>query len=312
MVLGSWLSVAATLPDAGGPVMRSWHVLGVLLVGVLALTYVSVHAAGTAPATTTPIHRSTAPRAVPAPRTFVPSRMAATGDSVTVGFLTCFHRTCPDNSWSTGTSIDSHYERIRAVNPKIAGHARNFAQLGAYSWNLVAQAEKAVRFKAQYVTVLIGANDACTRNVRDMTRVIDFRRWIDDALDVLTAGLPEARILVVSIPDIYRLWRLGHDSLFALLSWTVLPGCRSMMVNPRSTAAADTGRRQRVAAQIRAYNRQLAAACKAHGPHCRWDGYAANRVPFSMDLVDPLDHFHPNLKGQARLAAVTYPGNFDW
>jgi lysophospholipase L1-like esterase len=292
---------------AGEPVMRGRHLVGLTLVSVLALTYYSgLSAVAKAP---------NASPARPPPsvsKKFLPSRMAALGDSVTAGFLTCLHRTCPANSWSTGTSISSHYERIRALNPKMTGHARNFAELGAYSWALEDQATAAVRFKAEYVTILIGANDACTRRAQDMTSVRVFRNDIDVALDELKEGLPQARILVVSIPDIYRLWQLGRQSDFAVLTWKMFPGCKSMLANPRSDAPSDNRRRRQVAARINAYNGELAAACRVYGEHCRWDGGKVHQLPVSMNLVDTVDHFHPNRKGQAKLADATYPGDFDW
>ena len=46
--------------------------------------------------------------------------------------------------------------------------------------------------------------------------------------------------------------------------------------------------------RIDAYNAQLAAACRAYGSRCRYDGGAVHRVRFSLDLVNPLDWFHPN------------------
>ena len=98
--------------------MRSWHVVSLALVGVLALTFGVGHSLGTA-SSDHARPAAKAPHGSAAQAKFVPSRMAAIGDSVTAGFLTCFNRTCPANSWSTGTSIDSHYKRILAVNPKI-------------------------------------------------------------------------------------------------------------------------------------------------------------------------------------------------
>jgi hypothetical protein len=131
-------------------------------------------------------------------------------------------------------------------------------------------------------------------------------------LDVMAwYATPGVRVLVVSIPDIYRLWQLGRRSNVAVFSWALVPGCGSMLAKPRSNAAADDRRRHRVAARINAFNGQLAAACKAYR-HCRWDGGEVHQVPFGLDLVDPVDHFHTNRSGQAKLTEVTYPGDFDW
>src|SRR5690606_5867981 len=101
----------------------------------------------------------------PTPTKGFPSSMVALGDSITAGFGSCFAPTsCPRNSWSTrdSTRVASHYSKIKAENPAIARHARNLAKPGAKAANLARQAASAVAKPADYVTILIGANDACS------------------------------------------------------------------------------------------------------------------------------------------------------
>ncbi len=246
------------------------------------------------------------------PSTGAPSSMAALGDSITAGFGSCFTLVvCQRRSWSTGSdaAVDSHYRRIRDDNPKIRGQAHNFAEPGARAADLAAQARAAVTAKPGYVTVLIGANDACAGRVQNMTAPADFRRRVDAALRTVKKGLPKARVLVVSIPDLHRLWQLGHGDSRAVRAWN-RGICPSLLANPTSTAAADDQRRQRVAERIEAYNRELAAACRAYGRRCRTDGGAVHRVRFTLDLVNRLDYFHPSTEGQARLAEATWSGRW--
>ena len=73
-----------------------------------------------------------------------------------------------------------------------------------------AQATAVVARRAQYVTMLIGANDACTGSESSMTAVATFRGHIDTALSRLRTGLPGAQVIVISIPDIQRLWDIGR------------------------------------------------------------------------------------------------------
>ena len=236
--------------------------------------------------------------------------MAALGDSITVGFASCFTLvTCQRRSWSTGSDslVNSHYRRILQGNPKIKGHAYNYAEPGARAADLAGQARSAVESKPQYVTVLIGGNDACSA----MTPVRTFRNQVDAALRTLRTGLPKARVLVVSVPDLYRLWQVGHEEPKAVRAWN-RGICPELLANPTSTAPADDERRQRVAERIEAYNRQLAAACEAYGKKCRWDRGRVHGVRFSLDLVNRLDYFHPSTEGQAALAEVSYPGRFTW
>src|SRR5687767_3439258 len=59
-----------------------------------------------------------------------PSSMAAIGDSFTFGFATgppaCnAFIVCPAYSWSTGTAVNSHYQRLVALNPALTGQATN-------------------------------------------------------------------------------------------------------------------------------------------------------------------------------------------
>jgi hypothetical protein len=43
-----------------------------------------------------------------------------------------------------------------------------------------------------------------------MTEVSVFRDEFNTAMDTLTAGLPAARVHVVSIPDLYQRWQTFH------------------------------------------------------------------------------------------------------
>jgi hypothetical protein len=138
-----------------------------------------------------------------------------------------------------------------------------------------------------------------------------FRARVDDGLAELKSGLPKARILVVSIPDLYRLWQLGQENRDAVRAWG-LGVCPSLLARPTSREPADERRRQLVKDRIEAYDRELAGACEAYGKRCRWDHGAAHDVRFSLALVNHLDYFHPDADGQRKLAEVTYPGKFTW
>lgn len=242
----------------------------------------------------------------------LPSSMAALGDSITAGVGACitFAR-CGRLSWSTGASglVNSHYRRLRADNQAIKDNAHNYSEPGARAADLPAQVDKAVAAKVEYVTLLIGANDACRGQVADMTPVADFRQALDAALGRLRKGLPKARVLVASIPDLNRLWEIGHTERRAVKAWSH-GTCPSLLANPTSTAGEDVSRRAAVAKRVDGYNAQLAAACKAYGKRCIYDGGAVHRVRFKLDMVNRVDWFHPDSDGQKKLAEVTYPRRF--
>ncbi|HEY8534503.1 MAG TPA: GDSL-type esterase/lipase family protein [Micromonospora sp.] len=252
--------------------------------------------------------RRSASSSTPPARADLPSSMAALGDSITAGYGSCLTLVaCRRNSWSTGDGIRvrSHYHRIVELNPAMRGNAHNYAFPGARAADLRAQAEAAVRDKVEYVTVLIGANDACRQRIEDMTPVDEFRAHIDRALEVLRTGLPRARVLVVSIPNLYRLWQVGHTDDRAVRAWS-RGICPALLAEPRSTAAEDVARRTAFRKRVAAYNAELAAACRAYGSRCRYDGGAVHRARFDLTMLNPLDYFHPNREGQNALADVTY------
>ena len=230
------------------------------------------------------------------------------GDSISTGFASCLSlSSCTRNSWSTGDGlrVDSHYRRLTEANPDLRRHAYNHAKAGARVSALPGQARAAVKSKAQYVTVLIGANDACRDRIEDMTSPADFRASVDEALGVLKKGLPKSRVLVASIPDLYRLWEIGHRDETVVETWD-FGICPALLANPTSTAEADARRRAVFRERIDAYNDHLAAACRKYGSRCRHDGGAVHRVRFSLDMVNRFDHFHPNVSGLNKLADVTW------
>jgi lysophospholipase L1-like esterase len=244
-----------------------------------------------------------------------PSSMASLGDSITRGFNACgFYVDCPSRSYSTGdySAINSHYLRIRAVNPAINGHALNDARSGAKVQDLPGQAGTAVSQGVQYVTILIGANDACTSSESTMTSVTTYRGYLDTALGKLKAGLPAARVLLVSIPDVKRLWQVGQGNLLARTAWSLFGICQSLLANPTSTAAADVARRDRVRQRVVDFNTQLAQACAAYGSNCLFDGNAVFNYQFTLAQVSGWDYFHPNAGGQRALAQISYAAGFGW
>jgi lysophospholipase L1-like esterase len=244
-----------------------------------------------------------------------PGSMASMGDSISRGFNACgFYVDCPARSFSTGddSGVNSQYLRIRGKNSAMNGHNSNDAKSGARAADMPGQADKAVSQHVQYVTMLIGANDACTSSEATMTATSSFRGSIDAALGKLKAGLPAAKVLVISIPDLKRLWAAGKDSASARNTWGLFGICKSMLANPTSTAAADEARRDRVRQRVIDFNAQLAQACAAYGPNCAFDGNVVFNYPFALSQVSPWDYFHPNPSGQAVLAQVSYQAGFNW
>jgi lysophospholipase L1-like esterase len=244
-----------------------------------------------------------------------PNSIASTGDSITRAFNTGgFPFTdAPANSWSTGTntSVNSHYSRILAANPAVSGHNPNDAKSGAKMTDLNGQATTVNTQAVDYVTILMGANDVCTSSEAAMTPVDTLRTQFQSALTTLTAGSPNTRIFVASIPNIYNLWSVLKDNGSARFVWGLYGICQSMLANPTSTAQADVDRRNRVRQRNIDDNAALAQVC-AQYVHCRFDGSAAFNLQFAASDVSTRDYFHPSISGQAKAAAVTWSATYNF
>ncbi len=237
------------------------------------------------------------------------TKMASLGDSITLAVMSCVNlKGCPSHSWSTGTSIlvGSHLLKLRAARGGAAPTGYNYAVPGAQSSGLNAQAQKAAQAEVQYVTIEIGANDACTSSVATMTPTATFKANIQAALTTLSQSSSAPQIFVASIPSLQRLYDINKDKIAARLSWGLLKTCQSMLANPASTKAVDVERRAAVQQRVNEYNAALAEVCQATA-NCRYDGGAVAGYAFSSTDISHVDFFHPSLIGQVTLARITWP-----
>jgi lysophospholipase L1-like esterase len=236
----------------------------------------------------------------------LPRSIAAIGDSMTeAADACCWYGDHPANSWSTGSAswdgISSHYERIRALDGAISGHAFNDSVSGARMNAAPTQASTAVAQSVHYVTIFMGANDVCTPSPSTMTSVSTFQQHYQSALATLDAGLPRrARIFVASIPDIYQLWQLYHTNPVAQFVWGVANICPSMLSSNRTEAERHAVRQRNID-----FNTVLQQECAKYS-RCKFDGNAVFKHEFDRSQVSKLDYFHPSLSGQATLASVTW------
>jgi hypothetical protein len=239
-----------------------------------------------------------------------PDSMASTGDSITRAFdstwFGCILIDCPRYSWSTGynSSVDSHYRRILAAHPGIRGREYNDAKTGAKMVDLDGQLSGAAGQGAQYVTVLMGANDVCASSAQYMTSNQAFEAQFDQALNDFFAVLPQSYVYVSSLPNIYQLWSVLRDNASAQNAWKTYRICQDML-DP-NLAEAD---RQGVVAQEQADNLSMQRVCALYS-RCRWDNCAGYDFQFPANYISPIDYFHPNLDGQNAVASLTWGMSF--
>jgi lysophospholipase L1-like esterase len=238
-----------------------------------------------------------------------PRVMAATGDSITTAYNTGWwpYSDNPAASWSSGTDtrVLSHRQRLQQLAPSGTLAAHNDARSGARMADLNGQMQTAVAQRADYVTVLMGANDVCTSSEGTMTAVADFTAQFTTAMETVTSGLPSVTVYVVSIPDVYHLWEVYKDSFIARAVWSTARICQSMLANPGSTLQADVDRRARVRQRNVEFNAVLESVCAAYR-QCHFDGNAVFGTAFQRSDVTTRDYFHPSLSGQAKLASVSW------
>jgi lysophospholipase L1-like esterase len=235
--------------------------------------------------------------------------MAALGDSITQATMTCSSLMyCPANSWVTGTtaSVNSHASRLRSAGATTLAVYNN-AVPSSPSSALPSQVQKAVTTQAaQYVTLEIGAMDACTKTVGGMTPTATFKANVQSALAALAASPARPEIFVASVPNLLRMYELNRSSLSARLAWATFQTCQSLLANPSSTRPADVARRNAVQQRVNEFNVALAQACAAT-PKCKFDNGAVANFAFTKSHISTRDYFHPSVSGQAALAAVTWP-----
>jgi lysophospholipase L1-like esterase len=238
----------------------------------------------------------------------LPDSVAAIGDSITQAVdVCCFYGNWPSQSWSTGfvplDGIASHYERVRAQNPRVRGNRWNNAVSGARMADAPRQARATVRQGAEYVTILMGANDLC-RSEGTLTPTATFRAQFTKTLGILRAGLPGSHVFVASIPNLYQLWSILRVDPVAQAVWQGAGICPSML----RLLSSPAGRRAFVE-RLRELNDVLRDVC-ATWSRCRFDNYLTYNYDFTRSLVSKLDYFHPSRSGQATLASLTW--NASW
>ena len=234
-----------------------------------------------------------------------PASVAALGDSITRAFNAgpIPFRDGPSYSWATGNEVASP---VRRLGLRLAF---NDAKDGARMRDLPAQAARAAAQHADQVLILMGANDVCHGGVSAMTSPARFRADLAAGLQTLTTRLPDARIEVLSIPDLYRLWQIESGRFLARTTWRILHTCEALLERPQSTAAADVARRTLVRTRVSSFNAILGEVC-AEYTQCTFDGGAVFRTKFDRADISSRDFFHPSAAGQEKLAAVAWSTGF--
>jgi len=231
----------------------------------------------------------------------LPTSMAAIGDSFTVGFATgapdCGSGTCW--SWSTGTSSTSHYVRLLALNPNIAGNAINAAVPGASMSGFVGQVATATSGGNQpgYVTVLLGAADTCLAS--PPTDVSVFTAEFRAGMDALFQASPSSRVLVASIFSLESL----RSAVLADNPSATFALCSSTFFNASDAARAA------IMSRLQQFNAVLSTECATY-TNCKYDGGALFAHQWTRAEVSTVDNLHPSVAGQNMISTTLWNAGF--
>ena len=237
-----------------------------------------------------------------------PTSITSVGDSITRAYDvngTCFLKDCPTYSWSTGTvtTVNSELLRLQKASGKTL-LANNYAKTGAKMGDLNGQLVTSAASKPGYLTILIGANDACTSTIAGMTPTATFQSQFQTALTGLFSASPNTLVSVSSIPNVYNLWSVLQSNKSAKSTWSLFSICQSMLKSTNTDA-----QRQQVLAQVVAYNTALATVC-AQFTNCKYDGGAVFNTAFVASDISTVDYFHPSVAGQTKLALNAWNASY--
>lgn len=261
------------------------------------------------PSRSAPVAAETgAPRPTPTVAARPTRSVAALGDSLSRGFDACSHYgDCTEVSWVTGTdsTVDSIATRLAASQGGKRPVVHNDARSGASVGDLDRQVSLAIAQRPDLVTLLIGANDVCRPSLDAMTSTAEYASAVDRGLRRITAALPDATVLVASVPDVTNLLPVARGSATARFLWREAGSCPTALAHPQSTTAPDLARREAVRERIDDYDAALEAAC-AGVQRCVYDGGALHAYRPTIAQLSALDYFHPSAAGLRELAATEW------
>lgn len=253
----------------------------------------------------------------------VPLRLSSTGDSMTLGGDAEHYGPNVNASWVNGyydfwqwmqglTNVYSHNQRISAIWGT-AGRTNFVNAVGGAAMNdFPAQAMRAVKQQAQYVTVLMGHNDVCQAAPWMIPTDESFEANFRIGLDILRDGLPAgATVYVLATANLRHLWDVAqYKQLRGLVDcpaiWSLERFPCHTMLDP-ANAEAD---REYAQSRNITFNNILQSVTAeydaADSHHYYYFSDALFVYPFIERDVSNLDCFHPSARGQKTISWITW------
>jgi len=231
--------------------------------------------------------------------------VTAIGDSITRAYNTDgFFKDAPWVSWSTGERIiggfESHLQKIAKRFPDRTMVTHNFAVTGARVADLKDQITKSGKDRPDYVTLMIGANDVCSWSEDHHAALDNFKSTLKGHLESITRSSPDVRIMMVPIPDMYRLYTLFRNRGSCLQVWDFTGICKNLLHSSRTGAQRASFRQRWVDA-----NTALEEVAGDFPQHVIFPKEVKDYEYKATD-VSSNDCFHPSIQGQNILSDLTW------
>jgi lysophospholipase L1-like esterase len=226
-------------------------------------------------------------------------------------------------SWASGTKVGSHYLRLKqfllAQDESVKLEIMNVAVPATTTYDLERQATRVLRkmrsgrYDAlKYVTILVGANDVCSRDNPSGIPVEVMRSNLLKAIDVLAqvSQAEPVRVLVVGIPKIPDLAQPGirdAKTTLGLSCHRVRDQMLALCNNLLSWRTPEEYRKQ--LSIVEETNRMLEQT--VHEGNAKYPNVQMAYTGRLFEQVIPLedlaiDCFHPNAKAHDKIAQDTW------
>lgn len=236
--------------------------------------------------------------------------MASIGDSITTGFNAKNPLDNKSLNWSTGYStsgkVNSHYWRVKNIYPGEV-YQVNQAKAGAQSDAIQAQLESVISGlkgrELDYLTMMIGANDACAWPADHEERLNEFGTRVRATLERALAVNPDMKITLVPVPNMLRLYEVGKATFGCSARWKLMNICKNLLLNDDEYERAAFGER------VVDLNRVLADIAADYPQSVHFAQEVAT-FEFNKEDISGYDCFHPSQQGQNQIAAKAWQGGW--
>jgi len=202
----------------------------------------------------------------------------AIGDSITSGFNAEGIGQIGQYSWATGWGLDEPFASTLGARQRY-----NVALPGAWSTMIGYQTGFAHYVEANYVSIMVGANDVCWGNTGDIVANIEKQ------VRALAPYTHVSKIFIGGLPDLRQLYEVREKTL----------RCELPKVMCHPYFSGDLAYRQKIDQDIIAINRDLWRLTIEYSKVVFVD--LANDTYQASD-ISPVDCFHPSAAGQKRIA----------